>query len=231
MNFTQTIAPTDERVMAARAHVAKIGKMLYERHLTDAAGGNVSVRVENLICISPRYSGSLRQWQLKPEDVLVSDFDRNILLGDGQISREANVHFKLHNEFGEYGTSVIHAHSRNLLVFAAMAQPMPAFLEATRKFGETPCVDYAPAHSPKLAENVAATMRGRESRIKTQAAAAIAPWHGLFLMGKDLNAAYDAVERMDTNAYLLIMSQMMAGSQAVTESLKRMEDIIGNYKE
>src|SRR5581483_5310769 len=231
MNFTRTIAPTDEAVMAARAHIARIGRMLYERHLTDAAGGNISVRVENLICISPRYSGSKRQWQLEPEDVLVTDFDRTILLGSGQISRESNVHFKLHSEFGEWGTAVIHAHSRNLLVFAALERPLPPFLEATRKFGETPCVPFAPAHSPRLAENIAATMRGRESRIKTQAAAAIAPWHGLFLMGKDLNAAYDAVERMDTNAYLIIMSQMLAGSEAVAASLKRMEDLIGNYKE
>jgi hypothetical protein len=36
---------------------------------------------------------------------------------------------------------------------------------------------------------------------------------------------------MDTNAYLIIMSHMLAGGEAVAESLKRMEDIIGNYKE
>src|SRR5574337_298430 len=99
MNVSKTSSPTDEAILATRARIARIGKMLFERRLTDAAGGNISVRVGNLICISPRYSGSQRQWQLEPEDVLVTDLQRNILAGDGKISRESNAHYKLHTEF------------------------------------------------------------------------------------------------------------------------------------
>src|SRR5215813_12309408 len=109
---------TDEAIAKTRRHIATIGRLLYERYLTDAGGGNISVRVGDRICISPRYSGSQRQWQLEPDDVLVADFDRNILDGKGQISREANVHFNLHKHYAEWGTAVIHAHARNLLVFA-----------------------------------------------------------------------------------------------------------------
>ncbi len=231
MNISEISTPTDEAIMATRAHIARIGRMLFERRLTDAAGGNVSARVGNLICISPRYSGSQRQWQLEPEDVLVADFDRNILMGDGKMSREANVHFKLHSEFADAGTAVIHAHARNLLVFAALARSMPPVLEATRKFGETPAVEFAPAHSPKLAENIAASLRGREARIKNHAAAVIAPYHGLFLMAKDLNAAFDAVERMDTNAYIIMMARMLTGNDALADNWKHMEEVIANYKE
>src|SRR5512141_296393 len=109
---------------------------MFDRHLTDAAGGNISVRVGNRVCITARYSGSHRQWQLEPQDVLVTDLDGNILDGDGQISRESKAHFKLHREYGDWGTAVIHAHARNILIFAALACPMPPVLDATRKFGE-----------------------------------------------------------------------------------------------
>src|SRR5258706_8420862 len=119
-NLIKSEEATDVAIAEVRKHIAKIGKFLFKRNLTDAGGGNISVRVGNLICISPRYSGSLRQWQLEPDDVLVADFERNILRGSGKISRESNVHFKLHSEFSEYGTSVIHAHSRNLLIFATV---------------------------------------------------------------------------------------------------------------
>ena len=44
--------------------------MVFERHLTDAAGGNISVRVGDSVCITPRYSGSRRHWQLQPNQVL-----------------------------------------------------------------------------------------------------------------------------------------------------------------
>jgi len=221
----------NEAVMHMRSEIARIGKFLFDRQLTDAAGGNISARVGDVICMSPSYSGSKRQWQLEPDDVLVVDFERNILAGEGSLSRETNVHLKLHSDFGDYGTAVIHAHARNLLVFATVARPMPPVLEATRKFGVTPVIEYAPAHSPKLAENVAATMIGREDRIKKHAAGTIAPWHGLFLMGKDLDAAFDAVERFDTNAYCIIMGQMLLANHSIEQPREMMEDVIPNYTE
>lgn len=198
-------------VEATRAKIARLSGMLFDRHLTDAAGGNLSARVGNVVCVSPSYAGSRRQWQLQPEDVQIVDMDGNILEGEGNLTREAHVHFRLHREFGEHGTGVIHAHPRNLLVFAAMQKSMPPVLEATLKFGEVPCIAYAPAHSPDLAENVAAAIRGNESRIRKQAAGVIAPWHGVFLIGKDIEAAFDAVERFDTNAYILMMAQNAFG--------------------
>ncbi len=206
----QTIDHT--AVEQTRAKVARLGGMLFDRHLTDAAGGNISARVGEVVCMSPSYSGSKRQWQLQPDDVLVVDLDGNILEGDGKLTREANVHFKLHREYGAHGTGVIHAHSRNLLVFAAMQKSMPPVLEANLKFGEVKCVEYAPAHSPKLAENVAEALRGQEARIRKQAAGVIAPWHGVFLIGKDIDAAFDAVERFDTNAYILMMAAQAFGA-------------------
>lgn len=193
----------------AREKLALLGKLLFERRLTDAAGGNLSVRVGDVLVMSPSYAGHRQQWQLDPCDTLVVDLDRNILEGNGTLTRESHVHFKLHHEFRDAGTAVIHAHPHNLMIFAALAIPMPAVLEANLKFGDIPVVGFAPAHSALLAENIAEALRGHEDRIRKHAFGAIAPWHGLFLMGKDLDAAFDAVERFDTNAYCIIMAQMM----------------------
>jgi L-fuculose-phosphate aldolase len=221
----------DSAIQKARERVARVGQMMFARRLTDAAGGNISERVGDLVCISPRYSGSQRQWQLTPEDVLVVNFEGEVLVGAGTISRESKVHLRLHREFGDYGTGVIHAHARNLLVFAAAAMPMPPVLEANRKFGVTPVVGYAPAHSAVLAENVAASMKGREERIRVHAAGTIAPWHGLFLMGKDLYAAFDAVERLDNNAYIILQSRALGASPMMEDERARMEDVIGSFTE
>ncbi len=74
-------------IAKAKAHIAKIGQMLFQRRLTDAAGGNVSVRVDDVMCMSPSYSGSKRQWELEPDPVLVVGMDGKILEGDGEVSR------------------------------------------------------------------------------------------------------------------------------------------------
>lgn len=213
---------SESAVSDMRVKLTKLGALLFDRHLTDAAGGNISARVGDVVCISPRYAGSQHQWQLQPEQILVVDLDGNILDGNGELSRESKVHLKLHRELGHVGTGVIHAHARNVLVFAALCRPMPPVLEANLKFGEIPVTPYAPAHGAGLADNVFAAIQPQEARIRKQAAAAIASYHGLFVMGKDIDAAFDAVERIDENAYVTIMSQLMGQGDVLAE---RREDL------
>jgi len=221
---------TDE-VEAGRALVARIGRFLFDRQLTDAGGGNISLRVGDIFCMSPTLAGQNKQWQLTPEDVLVVSESGEILQGDGGLTRESAVHFGLHKNFCDYGTAVIHAHPRNLLVFACANLAMPPVMEATRKFGLTPVIEYAPAHSPKLGERIVATMRGREAMIAKHAAGALAPWHGLFLMGKNLQAALDAVERLDTNAYMLLMAERLGASPLMRDERAAMEAAIENFRD
>ena len=218
-------------VWDARALVAHIGRMLFDRHLTDAGGGNISLRIRDLFCMSPTLAGQNQQWQLEAKDVLVVDEQGQILLGEGGLTRESAVHFGLHKHYGDYGSAVIHCHPRNLMVFACANRPLPPVMEATRKFGTTPVIDYAPAHSPKLGERIVATMRGREAMIAKHAAGAIAPWHGLFLIGKNLPAALDAVERLDTNAYVMMMSRQLDASPLLTAESADMERAIANFRD
>jgi L-fuculose-phosphate aldolase len=200
-------------VQHAREQLAFFGALLFARHLTDAAGGNLSLRVSteagDVICMTPRYAGSSKLWNLQPHDVLITDLDERILAGDGRISREANAHFVLHRAFGAHGRAVFHAHARNILVFAALNRSMPPVLEATLKYGDIPVCEFAPSHNPDLAQHIRARMEGQEARIAGYAAAVIAPWHGLFVMARDANAAFDSVERLDTNAYCLLMGHSL----------------------
>lgn len=200
-----------DAIEAMRVRITEIGRMLFERKLTDASGGNISARVGDRICITPRYAGSKHQWQLRPDQVLVTDRSGAQLDGDGELSRESQVHFRLLNDF-PYGQSVVHAHPLNALVFVMARQPIVPVLESSLKFGIVQVAEYAPAHTPNLAENIAAVVRGQEAAVHKQAAVVIAPWHGLFALGKDLEAAFDAIERIDVNAYIILNSRNLPGS-------------------
>ncbi len=216
-------------VQAGRELVAHIGRILFDRNLTDAGGGNISLRVGDVFCMSPTLAGQNKQWQLEPADVLVVDPRGEILDGEGALTREIAVHFGLHEHYGDFGSAVIHCHPRNLMVFACANKPLPPVMEATRKFGTTPLIEYAPAHSPKLGERIVATMRGREAMIAKHAAGTIAPWHGLFLIGKNLQAALDAVERLDTNAFVIMMSRQLGASPLLRDESAAMEAAIANF--
>jgi len=204
-----------------RIKIAETGKMVFERHLTDAAGGNISVRVGDSVCITPRYSGSRRHWQLTPNQVLVSDMFGNKFDGDGDVSRESKVHYRLYQEFPD-ATAVLHAHARNAMVFVASGQPIQPILEATLKFDTIPVSRFAPAHSEKLADAIAEAMQGKDEAIKKYATAVIAPWHGLFVVGKDLDACFDLTERIDTNAYCILMSRLLPEGGPIDPDVMRM---------
>lgn len=220
----------DRVIEETRERLAYFGRMLFDRHLTDACGGNMSARVGELVCITPSAAGQKCQWQLEPHQVLVTDLEGNILEGEGKVSRESNVHYGLHRNFGQYGTGVIHAHPRNVMVFVAMARSMPPVLEANMKFGEVQCIDYAPATTVELSKKVLAGFDGLQDRIQNHAAGIIAPWHGLFLMGKDIDAAFDAVERFDTNAYCYLMAQAAFGAGDLSQRGQALAEAYDRYK-
>jgi len=198
-------------LIEARTLIAQAGRIMLERNLTDLAGGNISIRVDDRIAMSPSYAGTRKFWQLQPEDVLVLDLKGNLLEGAGKISREAPTHLKLLNSFYPQGKAVIHAHARNIMVFCAAVQPIPPVLEYTYKFGEIKQAEYARGgvHNEKLAENVYQALKGQEERMANQAAAVMVPWHGLFAIGRDLNATLDAVERIEVNAYSILMGKIL----------------------
>ena len=199
----------DDVLSQTRRKIAETGKLVFARHLTDAAGGNISVRVDDgTVCITPRYSGSRRHWQLEPDQVLVSDMLGNKLEGDGDISRESKVHYRIYQEFPD-AKAVLHSHARNVMVFVASGQPIEPVLEATLKFDTIPVTRFAPAHSEKLADAIVEQLRGKDEYIRKYATAVMAPWHGLFVVGKDLDAAFDLTERIDTNAYCILMSRLL----------------------
>lgn len=222
----------DDLISQARLKIADTGRLVFARHLTDAAGGNISVRVGDRICITPRYSGSRRHWQLQPDQVLVSDLAGNKLDGDGDISRESKVHYRLYQEFPD-GMAVLHSHPRHVMVFVASGQPIEPVLEATLKFDTVPVTRFAPAHSEKLADAIADAFRGKEDYIKRYATAVMAPWHGLFVIGKDLDAAFDLTERIDTNAYCILMSRLLPeGGPMDPESMRsRLSEAIQTFND
>jgi L-fuculose-phosphate aldolase len=214
----------NNEIDAMRIKIAKLGKLLFDRQLTDAAGGNMSARVGDMVCITSRYSGQKSQWNLCPEQVLVVDPDGNKVDGEGEISREAKVHLRLYKEFPD-GNGVIHCHARNVLVFCALGAPIPPVIEATFKFGEIKVIPFAHAHSALLSESVCKAMQGQEARIRKQAAAVIARYHGLFVLARDIDAAFDAAERIDTNAYIILHSEtLLPGLQLAEKGLSDLAD-------
>jgi L-fuculose-phosphate aldolase len=191
-----------------RDHLARIGKLAYDRKLLDSAGGNITTRFGDRVYMSRSYAGGRHQWDLRPEDVLVLDLDGSILAGEGEFSREGAVHMACYREFADAGC-VFHAHSLNIMPFVSKGVPIPPMSEQTDKYGPIGFCEWAPTHTEQLAVNVVAALRPQAHLIAKQPIATLIPRHGIFVVGRDLNTAYDALERIDRNAYIALMARLL----------------------
>ncbi len=199
-------------IITAREVISEFGAELYRRCLTDSTGGNLSIRLDNTIIMTPRFSGARWHWQLKPDQVLVLDLEGNIIEGDGEISREARAHFTLLQHFYPEATAFVHTHPRHIMAFCAAEQPMPAVLECTKSFESLELCRYAPSESQALAEALLEFMLSHKNSLSQNGAiACMAPRHGLFVLARDIYTGYEVTERLDDNAYCVLQAEQIGG--------------------
>src|SRR3569833_1383073 len=191
-----------------RVHLARIGKLAYDRKFLDAAGGNITTRFGDRVYMSRSYAGGHHQWNLRPDDILVLDLEGNVLAGEGEFSREGAVHMACYHEFPEAGC-VFHAHSLNIMPFVATGTPIPPMSEQTDKYGPIGFCEWAATHTAQLAVNVVAALKPLAHELTKHPIATMIPRHGIFVVVTDLNTTFDTLERTDRYAYIALMARLL----------------------
>lgn len=192
-----------------REEICKLAKIMFDRQMTNAAGGNISMRVdENKVLLSPARMSEHDKCDLKPEDLLLVDFDLNIIEGTRQMTRESNMHVGIIKEF-PFVNACVHAHSKNIMTFASFELPIPSVTEATEKFGNIDCLPYYPAITKELADAVVEYFKTKREDLKEHPSAVMLARHGIIVAGKSLDESYSALERIETNAYIVLRSKLL----------------------
>ncbi len=194
--------------MDIREHICAAGRILFERRLTDLAGGNISVRDGEMIYMTPRYSGQKFHWNLAPENIVVGKLEGDEIAANPNFSREGWSHLELYRHYPDI-QAIVHAHAFYAQPFASLCMPIEPVLEANDKFGVVQVIEPAPAHSRELAGKVVAGFVGQEERIQKFAAVVIIPRHGLIAGGRSLDHALDCIERTNTNAWCILARKML----------------------
>lgn len=188
--------------------IVYIAKWMFDRKLTDMAGGNISGREGNTVYISPTGAGQEKHWRLTTDDLLTGPVDTDELISDPRLSKEGISHLLIYRNF-PCVNGIIHAHPYNLLAFCA-AQKVPKMLtKATQIFGEIEFIDDVPLYSRRQGELLVEKLKKKEKILCERAAAVLLPEHGIFVAGKNLYMAIDCLERLDTIAWVNIAQKMI----------------------
>ena len=191
-----------------REHLARIARLVFARRLTDASGGNITLRDGEHVYMSPSRAGSKQQWQIEASDVVVLDFEGNVVAGPDRRTREWQFHLGIYRALARAG-GIIHAQAGYLMTFVAAGRPMPVVLEHTQKFGTIGITPPAPAHSSELARNVVETFRLQAEALVKHALATFVPRHGIIVVGRDLDDAFDTLDRLETNAQVFLLGKLL----------------------
>jgi len=183
-----------------REDLCKVVKMMFDRYETNAAGGNVSVRMNgDHIIMTPTLMSQEKFCDLKPYEILVVDMNEQKVEGEGNITREINMHMACYKQRSDIGC-VLHAHPKESMVFATLDMELPNLTEATQKLGQIPTLPFAPATSKELAAIVKDHLS--ELPAATLPKAMLLNKHGILVIDKTLRRAYDMLERIEYNAYV-----------------------------
>ena len=183
---------------------------MYDRQLTTASGGNISLRVsDDEFCITP---SSLDKGSLTAESIAVVKFDGTNLTPELKLSIESEMHRQILLKRPDLH-AVVHAHPVFASAFAT-AQPcvLDSRLIAETYFilGEIVNVPYFIMGSKELADAV--------SEAVVHNTAVLLENHGALCAAKDLLHAFDGIDLMERLAQMTILRRFIDNSHIMTES-------------
>jgi L-fuculose-phosphate aldolase len=198
-----------------REEMCVTARLMWERRLTNAAGGNFAVRAEEgRILITPSMMSERKHCVMEPKDILLMDYDKRVLEGEGELSREGDLHLYLLTKFAGIGAS-LHAHPFHCMPFVSAGKPIPNVTEATMGRGEVGCIPFTKAYTPELATAVAKYYEDRRELAEAKPIGVILPLHGVVVTGPDIYGAYSMLERIECDAYCTITSSLLEKAEPV----------------
>jgi len=182
----------------ARAAIALHGRSLFERGLVPGSSGNISVRLEDGLLVTPTNSCLGR---LDPARISRLDLDGRHSAGDPP-SKEGFLHLAVYREREEAG-AIVHLHSTHAVALSCLQDTDPRDAlppltpYAVMKLGRVPLVPYHRPGDLALAEAVGRLAREHHALLLAN--------HGPVVAAADLDGAVYAIEELEEAAKLALL--------------------------
>lgn len=184
--------------------VVKFGKLLYDKDLTSATSGNISVFNGKSVFITA--TGTALGF-LHENDVVEIDLDGNELENGAKASSEKKMHLAIYKLRPDI-KAIIHCHSPFATAFAACRKELsaPIIAENIIYFGKIPVAPYAMPSSQQLVDNTVKEFVAYDTVLMAN--------HGIVAGGSNLVNAFHKIETAETYAKTFLYSKII-GNQAL----------------
>ena len=192
--------------LALRNELAATAKRMSALGLTPGMSGNVSVRSERGLLVTP---SGMAYDELQGEDMVQLADDGTARQGQRAPTSEWRLHRDIMAARSDVG-AIVHTHSLYCTALSMLRQPLPAvhYAIVLANTDEVPCADYATFGSAELATNVVAALRGGNACLMAN--------HGMVAAGADVAAAAGAARTLETLARQYLMARAAGQPRLLT---------------
>ncbi|QNG36784.1 class II aldolase/adducin family protein [Geodermatophilaceae bacterium NBWT11] len=177
--------PPGADVQRARQAVAEGGRRLISEGLVTGTAGNVSIRVGDLVAVSP---SSVPYDEVGPDEVCVVDLQGRVVAGSLRPSTETGLHLSVYAATD--AGAIVHHHGLRSVAVSTVVDVLPPLHYYAVRLGGAPRV--APYHrygTPELAAAVTGALQDRT--------AALMQNHGAVTYGADLDQAFERAHLLE----------------------------------
>ena len=203
----------------ARAQLVTCGRDLLHRGLLSQTSGNLSIRLDDRICITP---SSMEYDLIESDDIVVLELDGSVRSGTGTPSSETPLHCLVYATRPDV-SAIVHTHSPYATTLAVLGLPIPAvhYMIALAATTEIAVAEYATYGTSELARNV-------RDAFPAPVKAALLANHGLVAGARSLREAATVAEAVETLAGLYYRA-LLVGKPVVLSSAQ-MAEVMAKYQ-
>ena len=201
-----------------RTIVVQAAQQLLRLGLVAATSGNVSMRLEGdekegLIAVTP--AGTDYE-TMTPEDIVVVDYDVDVIEGDTVPSSESLTHVAVYKARPDI-SAVIHTHSIYASVLAVAGVPLPPILDELVAYlgGPVEVAEYGFPSTEDLGEKAIQAMGERNAVFIRN--------HGVLAAGRDMPDALRACELVERAAQIYIQARALGSVRTLPSEVVEAE--------
>jgi len=199
-----------------RKEVAHFMRRLYEQKLTTTSGGNVSLRIDNIVLITASQTDKAT---IDESKIGIITMTGNNLSENLKISMESKMHLAIYSRRPDV-KAIVHAHPIFSTSFAIAGKEIKTNLagEARAILGVPVKAAYALMSTQELADKVSgASLKGNVILMEN---------HGILTVGENLLQAYDRMEVLESAAKMTFITTLLGGGKELTdEELKSIDKL------
>lgn len=203
-----------------RELLVEYGRKMSMEKLSPGTSGNLSIynAEEGLMAITP---SGINYMEMKPEDIVVTDLEANIVEGNKKPSSEWALHTIFYKNKPK-ARAVVHTHSLYCTILSVLGMPIKAvhYVIGDAGVAEVPCAPYHTFGTKELAEEAI--------KICGKSDAVLLGNHGMVACGGSIQSAYGLAVNLEYIAE--IQQKAMAIGTPIILSNEEMDNVMERFK-